>query len=83
MNSYRIRYEKQAKKFIESRNPIEQKRILSTISKLPDGTDIVKMQGFERRYRLRIGDYRIIYDKYDSYLLIIIVKIGNRGDVYK
>ena len=83
MNLYRIEYEKQAKKFLESRNPIEQERILAAISELPKGTDIVKMQGFDRRYRLRVGDYRIIYDKYDDYYLILIIKIGNRGDVYK
>ena len=83
MKPYRIEYERQAKKFLESRTKVEQERILSAISMLPDCPSVIKLQGYERRYRLRVGDYRVIYDKYDDYLLILVLKIGNRGDVYK
>jgi len=33
-------------------------------------------------YRIRVGDYRIIYDVFDAELLIDIIKIGDRKDVY-
>ncbi len=34
-------------------------------------------------YRLRVGDYRIIYEINDLEVIVIIIKIGNRDDVYE
>jgi len=34
-------------------------------------------------YRIRVGDYRIIYDVFDSELIIDIVTLGHRKDIYK
>jgi len=41
-----------------------------------------KLKGFENRYRIRIGDYRVIYEVHDDVLLLIIVKVGSRRDIY-
>ncbi len=41
-----------------------------------------KLQGFENRYRIRVGDYRVIYEIHDDVLLVLIVKIGHRRDIY-
>jgi mRNA interferase RelE/StbE len=42
------------------------------------------MKGYEGDfYRLRIGNFRVIYEIIDNRLLIIVVRIGPRGDVYK
>jgi mRNA interferase RelE/StbE len=41
------------------------------------------MQGTTDEYRLRIGTYRVIYSVENNRLLIYIIKIGPRGDVYK
>jgi len=45
--------------------------------------DIKKLSGYKQRYRLRIGKYRILFDKYDDKLIIIVIDIGSRGDIYK
>jgi len=41
------------------------------------------MKGYNGLYRLRIGQYRLIYQVKDDELLIFIISMGNRGDVYK
>jgi mRNA interferase RelE/StbE len=46
----------------------------------PDGCK--KLQGFENRYRIRVGEYRVIYEIHDDVLLVLIVKVGPRGDIY-
>ncbi len=52
---------------------------MEAINKLPQG-DVKKLQGQEN-YRLRVGDYRIIFDKNGE--ILYIEKIDNRGQVYK
>jgi len=40
------------------------------------------MRGFEDQYRIRVGDYRVIYQIHDDVLLVLVVQVGNRRDVY-
>jgi mRNA interferase RelE/StbE len=63
----------------------DSKRILGAIDSLaedPRGPGSEKLSGMER-YRLRQGIYRIIYEIDDDKLVIIVVKIGHRKDVYR
>lgn len=80
---YRIEINKKARKFIASQQPKQQKRIIEAIYKLPDGEDIKRLVGYNNVYRLRIGNYRVVYEIHDDILLIIVVNAGNRGDIYK
>ena len=41
------------------------------------------MQGHLNTYRLRVGDYRILYTVDNDVLIIRVIEVGNRGDVYK
>jgi mRNA interferase RelE/StbE len=36
----------------------------------------------ERQYRLRVGDWRVIYELRDGQMLVLVLKIGSRGSVY-
>ena len=80
---YRIIFEKAAVKFLQKQPSAQQKRIMNAIRGLPSSGDIKAMQGHECLYRLRVGSYRVIYRIENDVLIIIIVNIGNRGDVYK
>ena len=42
------------------------------------------MEGYDNRYRLRIGDIRVIYELHTDgvTLIVLVAEIGNRGDVY-
>jgi mRNA interferase RelE/StbE len=46
--------------------------------------NIIKLAGtMEDYYRLRVGNYRIIYEKRDNDLIILIIRIGHRREVYQ
>ena len=79
MRNLEIKYSKQALKFLKKQDTITQKRILNAISVLPKG-DVKALQGKDG-YRLRIGDYRVIFNNIDN--IIFIRMIGNRGQIYK
>ena len=80
---YKIEIDKRAVKFISKQPKPQRERILKAIYKLPYTGDIKAMQGYSGYFRLRVGDYRIIYNVNDNILLINVVEIGNRGDIYK
>jgi len=48
----------------------------------PDA-DIKKLVGYEDRYRLRVGDYRVIYQVVDTQLIILVVGVGHRREIYR
>ena len=45
--------------------------------------DIKKLAGYADRYRLRVGDYRVIYEIADEQLIILIVGVGHRREAYR
>jgi len=82
----KIRYSKKALKYLLKLQPKLQDRIRNTIRKIADGNtqglNIVAMQDVDA-FRVRIGDYRVIYEINDDELVLIVIKIGARGDIYK
>ncbi|GHV33071.1 hypothetical protein FACS18949_06070 [Clostridia bacterium] len=76
----RIAYSNSAKAFLEKIEVEQSAKIKRAIRKMPDG-DIKRIQGSENRYRLRLGGIRVLFER-NGYKLDI-VKIDNRGDVYK
>jgi len=59
-----------------------KKRIEDLGSNLPD-PKTTKMKGDNPFHKIRSGDYRIIYEIYENRLVVLVVKIGHRKDVYK
>ena len=80
---YQIIIKKKAKKFIDKLPANERKRVVSAIECLPNGEDIKKLKGYDGLLRLRVGDYRIIYSVDNGKLVVFVLDIDNRGDVYK
>ena len=74
-----IKYSKQAVKAIGKMNNPMKKRIKLAIEKLPIG-DIKKLKGYSIAYRLRVGDYRVLFDMSDN---IKVTDILPRGEAYK
>lgn len=79
---YKIIIRPKAQKFIEKQDKIQRLRLYKAIYNLPNG-DIKKLSGNNTDYRLRVGDYRVIYTINNTELIILITKVANRGQVYK
>jgi mRNA interferase RelE/StbE len=85
---YAIRIAPAAERELRLLNKPTQRRILDRIEKLgasprARGNEKLKGKGTPALYRARVGDYRIIYEIDDKVLVILVLKIGNRRDVYR
>jgi hypothetical protein len=45
--------------------------------------NVKKLAGYEDRYRLRVGDYRVLYEVMDGQLVILVVGVGHRREIYR
>jgi len=82
---YEIEYAKSVLKDIRKIAPTSLIRIQKSISQLksnPYPIGVKKLSGNENIYRIRIGVYRVIYSVQDHKLVILILKIAHRKDVY-
>jgi len=83
---YRIEFKRSAVKTLKSIPKRDRIRIRDKIDslseKLPDRT-ITKMKGDNPFHRVRVGNYRIIYEIQDQILVILVLKIGHRKDIYR
>lgn len=80
---YSIEFDKRAVKFIAKQPQAQKERIFKAIGKLPVQGDIKALRGHDGYFRLRVGDYRIIYTVNNTVLVVRVVEVGNRGDIYK
>ena len=85
---FEIKLKKPAIKDIESLQPSYHKRIveivfkfLPTITNLNQISDCQKIKGYDKFYRIRVGDYRIGFELRDNQ--IVIYRIMHRKDIYK
>lgn len=84
--TYQVEFSKLAAKQFEALPQQIQQRLLlriDTLAKEPRPPGVKKLKGAENQYRIRVGDYRIIYEIQDRALLIVVLKVGHRGDVYR
>ena len=85
MASYSILFTKSAAKELESVPTKDRQRIVSRIGSLADDPrpmGVEKLSG-DDKYRVRQGDYRILYEIVDAELIVTVVRIGNRQDAYR
>ena len=83
--AYRVRIEKQASKALEKIDVVIQERIVVVIRRLADNPRPSGSKKMKNRagWRVRIGDYRVIYGIDDERSLVSVAKIGHRREVYR
>ena len=85
MASYKILIKRSAAKELEAVPLRDRRRLVTRIGALaanPRPAGAQKLSG-EDKYRIRQGDYRILYEIVDEDLIVTVVRVGHRRDVYR
>lgn len=84
--SYEIHIPENLEKRLHRIPKKDKERIMQKIDALennPRPPDCKKLQGRPQLYRIRSGDYRIIYSIKDDMLIVLIIDVGNRKEIYR
>ncbi|HSH61884.1 MAG TPA: type II toxin-antitoxin system RelE/ParE family toxin [Acidimicrobiales bacterium] len=86
MSRYRVEIARRAVRALAALPRREQQRVRAAIDLLADNPrppGCTKLTGEDAAYRVRVGVYRIVYEVLDDLLLVHVVRVGHRRDVYK
>lgn len=88
MAVYRVEFTKSAKKEFDQLAAKVQNKVLEAVAFLAQNPlsqllKFKKLKGADSLYRIRIGDYRVVYEVRKEVLLVIVIKIGHRKEVYR
>lgn len=87
MARYKLQIKRSAAKELEGieRKPDRQRLVarIQALSTDPRPPGCEKLSGYVDRYRVRQGDYRVVYAVNDAEQIVLIVKIGHRREVYR
>lgn len=84
--TYAIEFAPSARKMFKKLPQDLQDRIQLQIDALatePRPSGVKKLKGAENTYRIRVGRYRVVYEIEDDVLLVTVIKVGGRGEVYR
>lgn len=86
MSKYAVNFTRAALKKLNRLDKPVRHRVLAAITLLeenprPDG--VKKLAGDDNAWRIRIGDYRVLYEIHDGKLLVVIFRAAHRRDVYR
>jgi len=86
MGSYRVELTRSAEKDLRK---IDRSRVATIVKELeslvsePRPSGVKKLVGAEKTYRIRIGDYRVVYEIRDDVMIVLVIRIAHRRDVYR
>ena len=86
MTGYRVEFTTAAAKEIRKLEPQIRRRILAGIVELerePRPRGARKLAGYDNAWRVRVGDYRVLYEVIDAQVLVTVVRVAHRRDVYE
>lgn len=84
--AYRVLVSKRVRQQISRIDRSHQLRIRAALDLLttePRPPKCVVLSGFESTYRVRVGDYRILYSVHEEIRVIAVIRVGHRRDVYR
>lgn len=84
--TYRITYVASAAKALRKLDRQAARRVFEAITSLADDPrppGCITLQGGDVELRIRVGDYRVIYDIVDDELIVLILRVGHRREIYR
>lgn len=84
--SYRIELKPSVVREMTRLQPRDRRRVAGAIDALaiePRPHGVEKLKGVDDLWRVRVGDFRVIYTVQDDRLLILVVRVGNRREIYR
>lgn len=84
--SYTIEWKPSARKEIRKLDPTVRRRVIGAVTALgiePRPSGSVTLTASPGWRRIRIGGYRVIYDIRDDALVVLVLRVGSRGSVYR
>lgn len=84
--AYRIEVKPQAEKALARIPNPHRRRVakaIDSLARVPRPSGCVKLAGADDAYRLRVGDYRIVYQIVDRVLVVYVIRVAHRKDVYR
>jgi mRNA interferase RelE/StbE len=84
--SYAVTLLRDAQKALDKMEEDQRGRMIRAMRLLendPRHSGVVKMSGEDDLFRVRVGDWRIVYTIRDNELLVIVIRIGHRREVYR
>jgi mRNA interferase RelE/StbE len=86
MSKYKVLFERKYLKDLKYIHPSYHKAIVRAVLSLgenPRPTGYIKLKGSENLFRIRVGPYRIIYTIQDNQLIVLVLEIGDRKEIYR
>ncbi len=84
--SYTVEISSLATRQIKKLPPEIQIQVLAQLEELaehPRPDDVTKLKGEDNTYRVRVKNYRVVYEIFDEQLIVLIVKVGHRREIYR
>ena len=86
MTSYTVEFTTAAAREVRKLDPHIRRRILMAVTELeadPRPAGVKKLSGYDDAWRIRIGDYRALYEIVDDTVLVTVFRVAHRRDVYQ
>ena len=86
MRKFTVHFKPSADRQLQRLPAAVQKRIVAEVAALaenPRPAGVVKLVGDDNLWRLRIGDYRVVYEIHDARLVVLVLRVAHRKDVYR
>lgn len=86
MALYRIEWKQSARKELRKLAKTAIPKVIEAVTVLAEDPHPIgskKLRGSERMYRIRVGDYRVVYSIFSDELIIEVVRVSHRKDIYR
>lgn len=83
---YAVRFHPSATRELEKLDSRVRRQVARAVDRLatnPHGGGAIKLRGADDLWRLRVGDYRIIYQVREAILLVLVIRVRHRREAYR